>query len=194
MPNYRRAFVPGGTFFLTIVTHRRRPLFADEENVRRLRAATLTVMNERPFEIVASVVLPDHLHFMWTLPDGDSDFSARVGRIKVEFTKALRAAGDAVGDAHPTSVSRAKHRESDVWQRRFWEHCVRDQEDFNEHLDYIHYNPVKHGLIDCPHAWGASSFGKWVASDHYAHDWCCACDGRVVKVPDFSRIMVHEPE
>jgi putative transposase len=193
MPNYRRAVVADGTFFLTIVTHHRRPLFADPENVTRLREALRAVRGERPFEIDAGVVLLDHLHFIWTLPEGDADFSSRVGRMKVLFTKSLREDGGTVGGAHPTG-SRVKHRESDVWKRRFWEHVVRDTDDLNLHLDYIHYNPVKHGLVSCPHAWKESSFGRWVRRGGYEQTWCCCCGGRASTPPDFARVMAYEPE
>src|SRR6185436_12772215 len=96
---------------------------------------------EWPFEIVGAVVLPDHLHWMWALPANDSNFSKRIGRIKALFTKAL--------EQHPfqsLNVSRARHRESEIWQRRFWEHAIQDPSDFENHLNYIHYNPVRHGL------------------------------------------------
>jgi len=185
MPDYRRSHQRGGTFFFTIVTYQRQHLFADAANVDRLRAAVLSVMNERPFEFVAGVVLPDHVHYLWTLPPDDDDFSNRIGRMKALFTKSL------VGWALPTkpakrSSSRIKHRDADVWQRRFWEHTIRDQDDLNRHLDYIHYNPVKHGLAACPHEWGASSFAKWTGQGSYAADWCCRCDGRSVQPPDFA--------
>lgn len=184
MPEYRRVYRPGGTYFLTVVTYRRRRLFADAANVERLRAAVRAVRAERPFDIEAAVVLPDHAHFLWTLPTGDSDYSTRIGRIKVLFTKSLRAEGwdVEVGDAHPASTSRTKHRDADVWQRRFWEHTIRDESDYENHFHYIHFNPVKHGLVTCPHQWDASSFGHWVGRHIYDRDWCCACaGGRVVR-------------
>ncbi len=182
MSNYRRAYVPGGTFFITLVTHNRRPLFADADNVARLRRALIRIRQEQPFEVVAAVVLPDHLHFVWTLPAADPNFSKRVGRLKVLFTQSFSGR-----QASPPnrSFSRIKHRESDVWQRRFWEHTIRDDHDFQRHLDYIHYNPVKHGLVRCPHAWEATSFRRWVQNGGYSADWCCTCDGQQRSVPDF---------
>jgi putative transposase len=196
MPEYRRVYRPGGTYFFSIVTYQRRQLFADLANVERLRAAVRAVMGERPFDFEAGVILPDHGHFLWTLPPGDSDYSTRIGRMKVLFTKSLREAGviadargGAVGDAHPTAVggahptSRDRHREADVWQRRFWEHTIRDEQDYENHLNYIHFNPVKHGLVNCPHLWAASSFEHWVERKVYDREWCCACDGRRVIVP-----------
>jgi putative transposase len=182
MADYRRAHLPGGTFFFTVVTHQRAPNFADAANVQRLRDSLLAVMNERPFEFLAGVVLPDHAHYLWTLPPDDSDFSSRIGRMKVLFT-------NSVGWAPPTappSQSRIKHRDASIWQRRFWEHTIRDQDDLNRHLDYIHYNPVKHGLATCPHAWPASSFAKWVAKGHYKPNWCCQCKVATIQAPDFT--------
>ena len=185
MPQYRRAYVPGSTFFLTLGTYNRMPLFADPHNISRLRSALATVRQEHPFETVAAVVLPDHLHFLWTLPLTDSDFSKRVGRLKVLFTQALQKQQRAPQDISP---SRLSHRESDVWQRRFWEHTIRDEHDFQQHLDYIHYNPVKHDLVTCPHLWVYSSFGRWVQHRAYAAEWCCTCNGRQTSAPDFTDI------
>jgi putative transposase len=174
MPEYRRAYVPGGTFFFTLVVNQRRPIFRDPANVERLRAAMRAVQSEWPFDPVAGVVLLDHLHLIWTLCDGDSDYSKRIGRIKALFTRSLagttwdRLSSSAAG-------SRRRHHESDVWQRRFWEHVIRDPRDFENHLNYLHYNPVKHGLCTCPHAWPASSFRHWVNRKAYEPDWCCSC-------------------
>lgn len=175
MPQYRRVYLPGGTFFLTIVTYNRNPLFANPENIARLRNAVATTRAEMPFEITAAVVLPDHLHFLWTLPPTDSNYSQRIGRLKVLFTQSLRGK-----QALPqnVSISRRKRRESDVWQRRFWEHTIRDQADWSNHLDYVHYNPVKHGLVSCPHLWQYSSFHRWVQLGKYGADWRCCCGGK----------------
>ena len=167
MPEYRRAFVPGGTFFLTLVTHDRRPLFASDATVALLRAAIATVQQDQPFTFDAGVVLPDHTHWIWTLPPRDADFSKRVGRIKALFTKSL--------DPRPAMV----------WQPRFWEHVVRDESDRNRLLDYVHYNPVKHCHAACPHGWLHSSFHRYVRDGLYDADWCCCCDGRVVQRPNF---------
>jgi putative transposase len=95
-----------------------------------------------------------------------------------------------VGSAHhlPISESRSKKREGDIWQRRYWEHTIRDISDFERHLDYIHYNPVKHGHARCPHEWAHSSFDKWVEKSVYKSDWCCSCGGRIVQPPDFQDI------
>ncbi len=176
---------PGGTFFLTIVTYERTPLFADRVNAALLRSVVAAVKRERPFAIPGAVILPDHLHFMWELPAGDGDFSTRVGLVKARFTKALRGYPAAHGEV---SRSRRRHREGSVWQRRFWEHTVRDEGDFEAHMDYIHYNPVKHGVARCPHAWPHSSFHRWVRAGRYPPDWCCTCAGRAVRSPCFDEI------
>lgn len=185
MPEYRRAYVPGGTFFLTLVTYHRTPLFSNTENISRLRCAVATTKSEMPFEIAGAVVLPEHIHFLWTLPCNDRSYSQRVGRLKVLFTQSLRGK-----QSLPQNVSdsRRKHRESDVWQRRFWEHTIRDEADFERHLDYIHYNPVKHGLASCPHLWQYSSFHTCVRKGMCAADWCCKCGGERQKLPDFAEI------
>jgi putative transposase len=186
MPDYRRAFVPGGTFFLTIVTHERRPLFAEPPNVERLRRVLREIRQADSFEFVAGVVLPDHLHFIWALPRGDADFSRRVGRMKVLFTRSLCGPGNL---PVAVSASRRSHRESDVWQRRFWEHTIVDEEDLENHLHYLHYNPVKHALATCPHFWPHSSFAKWVRLGLYTGDWGCACGGRRPELPDLSSLI-----
>jgi len=137
-----------------------------------LRDAFELVMQKRPFEIDAAVVLPDHMHCIWTLPDGDIDYSARWSIIKRTFTQGVR---QAVRTAHPT-VSRLKRREGAIWQRRFWEHQIRDERDYQMHCDYIHYNPVKHGLTCAPNDWKHSSFKKFVSAGYYEDDWGQGCD------------------
>jgi len=178
MPDYRRAFLPGGTFFFTLVTYQRRPLFSLAANVEQLREAMRRVRSELPFDLVAAVILPDHLHVLMTLPPGDADYSGRLGRIKAGFTRLLGELTD-----RPRNRSRLRHRESDLWQRRFWEHTIRDDADLQRHFDYIHYNPVRHQLAQCPHAWPYSSFGNWVRRKVYEADWCCGCGERRINLP-----------
>jgi putative transposase len=181
MPDYRRRRVPGGTYFFTLVTYERRPIFTSASVVTLLRRAMGDERAHNAFEMDGGVVLPDHTHFLWTLPQGGDDYSSRIGRIKAAFTKALRATGETTGAGHQRGYA-------DVWQPRFWEHVIRDRDDLNRHLDYIHYNPVRHGHVSCPHAWPHSSFGRWVERGGYEADWCCACAGRKVVVPDFADI------
>jgi len=184
VPNYRRLFQPGGTFFFTVVTDRRRPLFRKGTARECLREAIRVVQRDRPFEMVAIVLLPEHLHCVWKLPGDDLDFSRRWGCIKSRFTK-LWLPVDPTNRG--VSRSREKRHERTVWQRRFWEHRIRDEEDMIRHVNYIHYNPVKHGLVGCPHAWPHSSFLRWAEQGYYARDWLCDCAGPAGVTPDWLR-------
>lgn len=178
MSNDRRLYIPGGTIFPTVVTYRRLPYLAGEENVHRLREAIAQVKRRFPFEFLAGVVLPDHLHFLWSLPPGDSGYSRRIGLMKILFTRSLRGP-----EAAAVVASRRKHRESEIWHRRFWEHAVKEEEDLDSFLHYIHYNPVKHGHMTCPHLWPYSSFDRWAQAGLYPADWGCCCDGRKPVLP-----------
>jgi len=129
--------------------------------------------------------LPDHLHAVWTLPVDDADFSSRWAAIKARFTRDWLDRG---GEERPRTPSRVGHRNRGVWQRRFWEHVIRDEDDLQRHLNYIHYNPVKHGVARCAHAWPYSSFKKWVERDVYEVSWQCNCDGVTQKAPDFESL------
>ena len=171
MPNDRRYRVPGGTYFFTVVTHRRRRFLTGELARRCLREAIDTVRAKRPFEMPAMILLPEHLHAIWELPRGDADYSVRWKRIKEEFTIAWLAGG---GTEAPLSASRGKRKERGVWQRRFWEHLIEDEHDFERHFDYIHYNAVRHGEVDCPKHWPCSSFHRWVQRGVYEPDWGCS--------------------
>ena len=167
MPNYIRTFSPGGTFFFTVVTYQRRPWLCLEEAREALSHAIKTVRKPRPFIIDAIVLLPDHLHCIWTLPDGDHDFSTRWRLIKMLAAKKCRS----ISSKFPEPVSRIKRKERDLWQRRFWKHTIRDERDFAIHCDYIHYNPVKHELCGFPGEWPYSSFRRYVASGLYEENW-----------------------
>jgi putative transposase len=158
MSDYRRVHLPGGSFFFTVVTHQRRPLFADEQNVRRLREGFRRTMEKHPFEIDAIVILPDHLHAVWRLPEGDGAYSLRWRLIKHYVAAGL--------------FSETNHRgEKSVWQRRFWEHAIRDEADWRSHVDYVHYNPVKHGYVRRPGDWRWSSFEQALRRGWYPHEW-----------------------
>jgi putative transposase len=137
MVRYRRNHMPGGTFFFTVTLADRRARLL-VENIDLLRAAFRTARSERPFAIDAIVVLPEHLHVVMTLPSGDADFSGRWRRIKGYFSSALLRSS--------TPIARRPNSELALWQSRFWEHTIGDDDDFARHVDYIHYNPVKHGL------------------------------------------------
>ncbi len=133
-------------------------------HVDLLREAVRRVKSKRPFEINAWVVLPDHMHCVWTLPEGDADFSVRWKEIKTLFSKSLPKMEfrDAV---------REKKGERGIWQRRFWEHTIRDADDYARHVDYIHLNPCKHGLVARVRDWPYSTFHRYVAQGVYAEDW-----------------------
>ncbi len=154
---YRRAKTPGATYAFTLVTYNRQPLFQSSETVDILRQSFHVVKQRHPFYIDAIVILPDHLHCLWTLPEYDANFSTRWRLIKSHFT---RHCPDEY--KHPRSISRLKKKEQAVWQRRFWEHEIRDENDFNRQIDYIHYNPVKHGYVQFPNEWPYSSFHRYV--------------------------------
>ena len=163
MPRYIRAFVPGGTFFFTVaLLERRRRLLT--EHIGALRSVFTEVRQSRPFNIEAIVVLPDHLHCLWRLPEGDGDFSSRWQAIKARFARSIPA-------GERLSERRIEKGERGIWQRRFWEHFIRDEQDFERHLDYIHYNPVKHGHVRTVGEWPYSSFHHYVRQGIYPSDW-----------------------
>jgi len=163
MTAYRRNFIPGGCFFFTVnLADRRLRLLT--ENVETLRSAFRETRQRHPFTIDAMVVLPDHLHAVWTMPEGDRDFSTRWRLIKSTFSRNL-AAGESI------SASRAAKRERGIWQRRYWEHTIRDEDDLARHVDYVHINPVKHGLVQRVRDWPHSSFHRMVRFRIYPEDW-----------------------
>ncbi len=163
MTSYRRNFIAGGTFFFTVnlADRRQRSLV---EHVEPLRAAFRLVCDRHPFTMPAIVVLPDHLHAIWTLPEGDYNYSMRWRLIKAAFSRALPA-------GEFTSDSRQKKSERGIWQRRYWEHTICDEGDFARHADYIHINPVKHGLVTRVRDWPHSSFHRLVREGVYPADW-----------------------
>jgi len=158
MSNYQRVFQPGGCYFFTVVTHNRQPLLINPAVIGRLRLAFSHVAKTRPFTVAAAVVLPDHLHCLWQLPESDADFSTRWRLIK-HFV--------AVGCNQASNT----RREKPIWQRRFWEHLIRDEADWRRHVDYIHYNPVKHGLVKSPSEWSHGTFRRYLQDGWYPPDW-----------------------
>ena len=151
---YRRMREPGGTYFFTVVTAGRRPLFRDASATACFMRSMAEVQVRHPFDVDAFVILPDHLHIIWSLPEGDSNFSTRWMLIKSQVARKLGA-----------------RSEGPVWQNRFWEHLIHDDEDMAAHVEYIHYNPVKHGLAAAPRDWQNSSFHLFVARGDYAANW-----------------------
>ena len=168
MPNYRRPYVPGATFFFTVVTNERRTFLTDPISRHCLRQAFVEVRRDWPFTIVAIVLLPDHLHTLWTQPENDGDYSVRWRRIKEHYPESYLSQGGKEGYRSP---SRVRRKERGVWQRRFWDHLIRDETDLERHFDYTHYNPVKHGYVTSPADWPYSSFHRYVQAGFYAPSW-----------------------
>ncbi|HLZ02392.1 MAG TPA: transposase [Bradyrhizobium sp.] len=162
MPNYRRAHVEGGVFFFTVVLADRSSKLLIEE-MDRLRQVYRTVQERRPFETIAVCILPDHIHALWALPENDRDFASRWSLIKSGFSRGI--------DAQPRSDSKIAKREKGIWQRRYWEHVIRDDADLARHVDYIHFNPVKHGHVTRVADWPHSSFHRFVERGWLDMDW-----------------------
>ena len=185
MPNYIRPKVSGAAVFFTVnLADRASPVLVDR--IADLREAMRVTRAERPFRVDAWVVLPDHMHCDWTLSAGDGDYSTRWGAIKSRFTRRLRDTGrvgfqptEAKRLGHPVgwnptlpkSASKRRKGDAGVWQRRFWEHHIRDDEDFRAHVEYCWFNPVKHGYVTAPLDWEHSSFHKFVDEGLYRPDW-----------------------
>lgn len=167
MPNYRRAYTPGASYFFTVVSHTRKPIFLQEEVRQALREAIISTRIHYPFVIDAWVLLPDHMHCIWTLPDNDHRFSIRWSMIKRQVSQAC------IGDDSilHLSSSRNKRKESGLWQRRFWEHQIRNEDDFQRHVDYIHWNPVKHQQVTKVIDWPYSSFHRYVKAGQLPPSW-----------------------
>ena len=161
--DYRRALVPGGTYFFTVnLADRTSRLLVERADL--LRDVVREVRRRHPFEIVAWVVLPDHIHAIWTLPAGDADFPMRWALIKAGFSRRI-------APAENINPSRAMKGERGIWQRRFWEHLVRDKNDLARHLDYVHVNPVKHGHAAKASDWPWSSIHRYVRGGTLTADW-----------------------
>ncbi len=163
MPDYRRNRVPGGTYFFTVTLHDRRAALL-VNRIDALRNAVRQVHARAPFHIDAWVVLPDHMHCVWTLPAGDANYPARWRAIKIAFSKSLPA----IEARSPVMRARG---ERGIWQRRYWEHTIRDDRDYAMHVDYTHFNPVRHGYVQHPADWPFSSFRRCVAAGLYPQDW-----------------------
>ena len=168
MPNYRRWYISGGTFLFTLVTCDRRRFLAEEQARNSLRLAIEKVREKLPFEITAMVLMLDHLHAVWTLPTGDSNYSLRWKRIKEIFTSNYLAAG---GSEVLPNDSRLHQGERGIWQRRYWEHTVQDEDDLKRCVDYVHWNPKKHGCVSNVRDWPWSSFHRFVQAGEYTLDW-----------------------
>ena len=163
MTNYRRNRLAGGTYFFTVAIAQRH-LDLLVRHVQLLKTAFRDEHQRAPFINLALVILPDHLHAIWRLPREDSDYSNRLRRIKTGFSRAIPM-GERV------TASREMKGERGIWQRRFWEHTIQDDEDLRRHLDYIHFNPVKHGLVSRVSDWPHSTFNDYVRRGVYVQDW-----------------------
>lgn len=164
MPRYVRNHAPGGTFFFTVALLERKSGCLLVERIADLRESFRLVRGKRPFTVDAMVVLPEHLHCIWTLPAEDADFSTRWRLIKARFAECVPA-------EERLSARRQAKAERGIWQRRFWEHTIRDEADFAAHVDYIHYNPVKHGYVKRAVDWPHSSIHRFVADGRLPADW-----------------------
>jgi putative transposase len=172
MRHYRRNR-EGRVFFFTVVTHERRPILTTELGRQSLRSAIDETRETFPFEILAIVLLPDHLHAVWELPADDADYSVRWRRIKSRFTRTWLANGGTEG---LKSRSRRSAQERAIWQRRFYEHTCRDEADLKRRVDYVHVNPLKHRLVERVIDWRWSSFHRYVSAGEYPPDWGTSAD------------------
>ena len=164
MSNYRRVRIPGAKYFFTVsLADRSSDLLT--RDIAQLRTAFSATRNERPFWCDAFVVLPDHLHAVWTLPPGDADYSTRWRLIKSRFVRA-------VGEFGPRSGSKIVKQERGIWQRRFWELCIRDEQDYRDHIAYCWRNPVKHGYVEHPVDWPNSSIHRDIRAGLVGPEWC----------------------
>ena len=166
MPSYRRVKTAGGTYFFTLTTNLRRPILTTEIVRQALRQGIQQARQTLPFKIEAWVLLPDHLHTIWTLPHDHDNYSSRWAIIKRQVSKIYAA-----DSLERISDSRQRRRESGIWQRRFWEHYIRNDLDFERHMDYLHWNPVKHGYVRKVIDWQFSSFHRLVSEGIYPSDW-----------------------
>lgn len=160
---YRRAIIPGTSYFFTIVLQDRRSDLLTRR-IKELRQAFKQVIERYPFTIDGIVVMPDHLHMIITLPPDDANYSQRLGFIKSSFSRQIES-------LELIHASRQNKRERGIWQRRFWEHVIRDELDYSRHMDYIHYNPVKHGYVNSPSEWQYSSIHRYINLGILPPDW-----------------------
>lgn len=168
MPNYRRYFVPGGTYFFTLVTQNRARILMRPDARAIFRDVLRECQQKYAFEIVAIVILPDHLHTIWSLPRGDTRYAIRWGWIKSQFTRRWIAAN---GTEQSLCKGAEKEGRRGVWQARYWEHTITDERDLENHANYIHFNPVKHGHVSRPRDWQWSSFHRFVEEGEYEINW-----------------------
>jgi len=168
VPQFRRLYIQGGTYFFTLVTYLRRPIMLVPTFRAALRSAVLEVKSAYPFVDLAWVLLPDHMHTVWRLPPEDCDFPKRIGLLK---RKTSIQVASALQREDLLTRSRTKRHELTIWQRRYWERWIRDEEALRQIINYIHRNPVKHGLVDKVSEWPFSTFDRYVGAGYYTKDW-----------------------
>jgi putative transposase len=164
LPNYRRVYIKGGMYFFTVNLLQRHGNDLLTRHIELLRDAVRKVRKAHPFDIQAFVVLPEHLHCVLQLPEDDCDFTLRWRLIKADFSKSLPI-------TEKRSAVRMRRGERGIWQRRFWEHLIKDEADYKAHMDYVHINPVKHGLVKNVLDWPYSTFHHCVKQGLYTPDW-----------------------
>jgi len=163
LPNYRRLYYPGGMYFITANLHDRSSTLLTD-HIEKLRTSFLDVKTKLPFDLSAVVIMPDHLHLIMALPPGDADFSNRMKQIKARFSRQFPKTEE-------RSISRINRGERGIWQRRFMEHLIRDERDLESHVNYIHFNPVKHGYVKRPVDWPYSSLHRYIKQGWRQIDW-----------------------
>ncbi len=177
MPEYRRIMQPGGTYFFTVVTYNRQPLFLSQQCRDILHSAWVNVQSCHPFETIALCLLPEHIHVIWKMPEEDANYPMRWKEIKRIFTREyLRE----VGPGGVRNESRIFQGEAAIWQRRYWAHLILDQDDLNNHIDYIHINPLKHRLVHQVSEWPWSTFNGYRKKGIYSSDWGGKADIRLM--------------
>jgi len=184
MPNYRRLWIPGCQYFVTMVTYGRQRLFVHEAVVGLWREALSQSCRENGFVVHAAVVLHDHIHMIIILSPGRNDVGRGIGRAKALFTRCYTKRYTPAMCSK--SESRYRHREEYIWQRRFYDHLIRDQRDYRLHMDYIHYNPVKHGYVKTPGEWKWSSFRLFCRKGLYREDWRMPADDDLSQITEMA--------
>lgn len=168
MPRYVRSNTKGATYFFTLISYNRRKILCENDLLKAFKDSIKVIQQHYPFEIIAWVQMPDHLHCIWKLPDNDADYSMRWSQIKRLTTQACPQYHLPIHELSPSKISR---NERGVWQRRFFEHQIKSEADFIKYMDYIHYNPVKHRLVERAIDWPYSSFHRHIKAGNYSADW-----------------------
>ncbi len=181
MMKYRRYFELGGTYFFTLVTYHRKNIFSNKNHILLFIESLNNTRLKHPFDLLAYIILPDHIHMIWKLPENDDDFPLRIRLVKSNFSRKY------TGFELPQSTSRSHKKERMIWQRRYWEHYIRNENDLKNHTEYIFYNPVKHGYTISPYDWKYGNFQSYVESGLYEKDW-----GSMIEPGYFKDIDIYD--